>query len=243
MKSVISSSVPKALDTLYEQINILELKLRHEHCSDIWSTSLAGMETQSPVSSSLVACYSAVTMLEATANGIFGILPSAETRLPIRTRSHGESTGGLVTQWFSLKESHWLHDSCSRQAEYGSSELLTRGLFTWIGHLPKEYFDVLITHYPERSNNVKLTVEQQTHCLAWDIYAHWLVFTFLMEHEIWWWADMGRSDIQKLRDTLPKPSKSGYSVEVGIHNWWPWQMWSLAKELCRKDEADRGMES
>jgi hypothetical protein len=244
MKSVISSSVPKALDTLYEQIKILELKLRHEHCSDIWSTSLEGIETHSPVLSSLVACYSAVTMLEATAHDIFGILPSAETRSPIRTRLHVEATGGLVTQWFSLKESRWLHDSCARRAEYEPSEHVTRSVFTWIGHLPKEYFDVIITHYPERSNDVKLTVEQQIHCLAWDIYAHWLVFTFLMEDEIWWWADMGRSDIQKLRDTLPKSNESGYSVEVGIHNWWPWQMWSLAKELrIRKDEADQGVES
>ncbi|KAJ9659413.1 hypothetical protein H2198_003142 [Neophaeococcomyces mojaviensis] len=244
IKSVISSSVSKALDTLYDQINILELKLRSEQYNDIWSTSLAGIETRAPVLGSLVACYSAVTMLEATANGIFGTLPSTETRSPIRTRTQGEATGSLLKQWFSPRESHWLHDFGATQAEYRNSELVTRGVFTWIGHLPKEYFDVIITHYPERSSNVELTVEQQIHCLAWDIYAHWLVFTFLMEHELWWWADMGRSDIEKLRDTLPKSNENGYSVEVGIHNWWPWQMWSLAKELgIRKDEAGQGVES
>jgi len=243
MKSIMSSSVPSALDTLYEQINILELKLRHEHCSDIWSTSPAGIETHSPALSSLMACYSALTMLEATANGIFGVLPSAGTRSLIKTRSRPEATGGLLKQWFGLKESHWLHDSSAVQAEYEPSELVTRGVFTWIGHLPRKYFDVIVTHYPERSNDVKLTVEQQIHCLAWDIYAHWLVFTFLVEDEIWWWADMGRSDIQKLRDILPKPNESGYSVEVGVHNWWPWQMWLLAEEVrIKKNDVNQGVE-
>ena len=112
-------------------------------------------------------------------------------------------------------------------------------VFTWIGHLPKEYFDIIIMHYPQRSNDIKLTVEQQIHCLAWDIYTHWLVFTFLMEHEVWWWADMGRSDLQKLRDTLPKSNENGYSIEVSIHNWWPWQMWSLAKGVTHQKGRSR----
>lgn len=241
MRSVISSSVSKALDTLYEQLNILELKIRDQHCGDIWSTSFEGLESHSPSLSSLTACYSAITMLTATAVDTFDLSPSPGTGPPTRSRSHYETMG---RKWFSLNESHWLHDFNTPQAEEAPPKPATQGVFTWIGHTPKEFMDIIVARYPERSDNGTLTVEQQIQCLAWDIYAHWLVFTFSMEDDLWWWADMGRSDIEKLRDTLPKPNENGYSVEVGIHNWWPWQMWSLAKELrIKKHEADAGVDS
>lgn len=244
MTDVISSTVPKALDTLYEQIHVLELKVRHEHISDIRLMSQVGTDTNHPLSSALLACYSTITTLEDTANSIFGVPSSDRSRSPFPASPHGEASGGLSKEWFSLKESHWLHASCTRQADYDPSDLVTRGVFTWIGHIPKEYFDILITHYPERSNNIKLTIEQQVACVAWDIYAHWLVFTFLLEHELWWWADLGRSDIQKLRDTLPKPNEHGYSVEAGTHDWWPSQMWLLAKDLCiGKDKVPQATQS
>ena len=237
LKSVMSSSFPKALYSLYQQINSLELKVRHKHSSNIPLSSL-GIETNPALSSTLLACVSAVTTLEDTASSIFGLQSPCRPRLPYRARTHGEANGGLSREWFSLKESHWLHAPSTRHADHDPSDHVARDVFTWIGHLSKEYFDVLVTQYPERSNDIKLTIKQQVACLVWDIYAHWLVFTFLLEHELWWWADLGRSDIQKLRDTLPKSNEHGYSVEVGTHDWWPSQMWSIAQDLrIRKDEV------
>ena len=244
MKNIISSSVAQALDTLYEQIHILEVKLRQEHCKDIWSRSLAGIEALFPIMGSLLACHTAVTMLEATANDIFGPLRlSGEARSHAIIHSRNETTSGDSKEWFTLKDSPWLHESGARRGKDESSELAMEGVFRWIGHLPREYFDIVTCHYPEHSKGAELSLDQQIHCLAWDVYAHWLVFTFLLKDEVWWWADMGLSDVQKLRDTLPKADKNGYSVDVGIHNWWPWQMWSLAKELrIGKDDADRNVD-
>ncbi|KAL9616992.1 MAG: hypothetical protein Q9160_008182 [Pyrenula sp. 1 TL-2023] len=233
MNNVISSSVAQALDKLHGQVNILELKLRHKQHSDTYCGSLAGIESHFSVMCSLVACYSAVVMLETTANGIFGMSQSTKTRSLEGSPSSGGKAFGShpLNQWPSFKGSPWLKALCARSPSYDPFEPVTRGLLPWIGHLPKEYFDILVTHHPDRLKATSLTVEQQIHYLAWDIYAHWLVLTILMEHEAWWWADMAHSDIPKLRDTLPKSDANGYGVEVGMDNWWPGQMWSLAEKL------------
>jgi hypothetical protein len=219
IESIIFSAIPKALSTLYAQIDILRLHILAEQLHD------------SEQLQALLSCYSAISMLEATANEIGTIcqLQRAESASPgtISTRRHLEA-------WFTTHTPSWLHDFRAPEAVGNPSGSVMRSLFRWISRIPATFFTLLLTKSLDKRTLdalMPLTTNQQVSCLAWDIYAHWLVLTFLMENELWWWADLGHTDIEKLRSSLPKPDENGYSVSANCHNWWPWQMWTLAKEL------------
>ena len=82
-------------------------------------------------------------------------------------------------------------------------------------------------------------LEHAIQYLAWEVYAHWLVFTILIEHEAWWLADLGSSDIGKLQVMLPWTGARGEVDGTGNEEeekacWWPARMKALAEGMARK---------
>lgn len=222
MVNAMASSVSEALDMLEDQVSVLEKMLRRDRSNDISPMLLLEADPTIPSMGALRACLSAVISLETTAHEIFDLPATPGTRYSLRTRTRRERSGIPQDQWFGLKRSPWLHRVQPQSGGKESSESVIRSIFSWIGHLPNEYFELITRQPPDQAKHARLTIHEHIACLAWDIYAHWLAFTFLLEDEIWWWADLGQSDIQKLLGR-------GHGEDSGEQQWWPWRMWQYRK--------------
>lgn len=178
-------------------------------------------------SASLIACKLASDVLSGMSDTIF------DENAHIR-RSTELNARELNTSWLKL---------FAGPPEYHPDWPMRRSVILWVSCVPKEYTDLLVSPLPNpdlyQHDCLGLSQEQDlSHAiklLAWDIYAHWLVYAILIEHECWYIADLGTFDIGKTKAMLDRYSCSCGSEIVGSsrteQDYWPTSMCSIAQQL------------
>ena len=123
-----------------------------------------------------------------------------------------------------------------------------RTIFSWINRTPEEYFQLLLKPLPPLAEsqagysgrNTIPNVDREIQLLAWDIWAHWLVFAILIEDESSFSATWGVPDITNLSPwfrnvATESPDSNAASPTAQAQDWWPWSMCSVARQLRRYD--------
>ena len=225
MFPVISATMVAALDALQDKVDELQRRNRSWHRATTYYRSYEDAHSQTSASALLAACSLAVDLLAATGN-----IMSA----PDAADHPDDATLEAVSATGRGEHYSWLKAYCGTAPVYHPSQPLTHLITTWLNRVPSQYIALLMrplkTPVPESS---RFNVEHELQLLAWDIYAHWLVFSILIENESWWFADLGVSDIKELRGTLrPYLARNGGEGDACEH-WWPSSMCAIAEQLHR----------
>lgn len=187
-------------------------------------------------SASLMACKLASDVLSGISDTIFKADAARRRSAELRERD-------LNTSWLML---------FAGPAEFRPDWPMRRTVISWINCVPKEYTDILVSSLPDpdqyqhdcmgssQEQDLGLAIK----LLAWDIYAHWLVFAVLIEHECWYIADLGTFDIGKTKAMLDRYSCVCGGEIVGSpqsdQDYWPTSMCSIAQQLQKyRQQAPR----
>ena len=223
---VVCATRTSALEKLHDKVNSLQRRVRSFNRREITSMSFVVTTTQQAYSASLAACTLAIDMLEGTADTLFEQYPEPKTEAV---------SGDWSTSWLR----HFIHTP----PVYRPETPMTRVILAWINRLPNEFVDTLLRPFPrtdsycsQDAGQVDLhDVDLEIQLLAWDVYAHWLVFVILIEHECWWIADLGEFDIMKTREIFMQYSQSRNSEIAASaeseNDYWPSSLCSIAQQM------------
>lgn len=224
---IVSATRVAALQKLHARIGVLqqhtrrlqqELHMSYEATSRMFDYSAA-----------LVACTLASDILSGTSDTIFDKDAALYRSAELDERE-------LNTSWLKL---------FSGEPVFHPDWPIRRIIISWVNRVPKEYSDLLMSPLPNADRHQKMRTgplkEQDLslaiQLLAWDIYAHWLVFAVLIEHECWYVGDLGIFDIRKTKIMLSQYSRCWGSDVVGFseseQDYWPTAMCSIAQQLQR----------
>ncbi|KAK5045705.1 hypothetical protein LTR84_009074 [Exophiala bonariae] len=222
---VISATRASAQQKLDARIDILQ-----KHTSRLQRTLCQSHEDTRRMfdySASLVACKLACDVLSGMSDAIF------DEKAHLR-RSTELTARELNTSWLKL---------FAGPPEYHPDWPMRRSVILWVSCVPKEYTDLLVSPLPNpdlfQHDCLGLSQERDLSLaiklLAWDIYAHWLAYAILIEHECWYIADLGTFDIGKTKAMLDRYSCSCGSEIIGParseQDYWPTSMCSIAQQL------------
>lgn len=237
---LVASTIHPAMDTLHARLDDFYKRFRTQH-SISNASSLAftseHAEVEFDILQSLAASRSALSMLEALGNAVFGPAgqpPSpSDTAAPISTKQSPSSTAATLKG----SQSSWLKAYCGSPPTFTPSQPLAHGMLTWASRVSAPFVSLLMAPLPlvpaatPDSPSVSFPLDVEIRMLAWDVYAHWAALTILIEHEAWWWADLGRSDIGQL-EGLISPSSRTINAGAADSDWWPSQMRRAAEQLA-----------
>ncbi|KAJ9605513.1 hypothetical protein H2200_010170 [Cladophialophora chaetospira] len=233
---VVASTRVVALEALQargEKVNrLMRVQHKFDPPMDIEKSSL-----QMARSASLSACIMATDLLANLDGTIFDPGSVVEPCWP----NFGEGAGP------SLIDSPipWLRRYASPPI-YDPAQPALRTVFAWVNRTPEEYFQLLLKPLPPQSEsppayNGQTTtpdVDREIQLLAWDIWAHWLVFAILIEDESSFTASLGVPEITNLapwfrNGATESPGSKPGSPTSQNQDWWPWSMCSVAQQLRR----------
>jgi hypothetical protein len=224
---IVSATRVAALEKLHARIGVLQ-----QHTRRLQQELYMSYEATSRMfdySASLVACTLACDGLSGTSDIIFDEDASLYRSAELDERE-------LNTSWLKL---------FSGNPVFHPDWPIRRIIISWVNRVPKEYSDLLMSPLPNPDRRQKIRTgplqEQDLslaiQLLAWDIYAHWLVFAVLIEHECWYVGDLGTFDIRKTKEMLSQYSRCWNSDVVGLSetepDYWPTAMCSIARQLQR----------
>lgn len=138
----------------------------------------------------------------------------------------------------------------ARRGLYDDTAPAYRTIASWVSTTPDEYFELLKEPArPQQSHRanasvieqqaaVPLDVDNEIRLMAWNIWAHWLVFAILVEHETFWIPNLGVPGINSLS---PLFQGSGSAPAEG--EWWPGTMCTVALQLQKYHNPLRSNQS
>lgn len=245
---VISATRLKAFDALQKKVDRTTLWVRERHRTALDTAGTVSVETTNlrlGQSLSLTACSMAVDLLVHLSNSIFNPDSDEATRRP----STVTSFPGSHLEDFPIP---WLREY-TRHPVYDPKLPAIRSVFSWVNQTPDAYFQLLLQPVPLRNDYLHtmgqsdlqgMEIDREIRMLAWDIWAHWLVLTILIEGESFFTAGLGVSDINNLSPhfhtsttpSMPHTPASGSNPGSPMsqsHDWWPGNMCSVAQQLRR----------
>jgi hypothetical protein len=235
---VISSTRAVALEDLQQKLEKVNQQMRDHHRKNP-AIDLHRSTEQMSRSLSLSGCFMAVDLLLNLDNVLFNPGSDVEIRYPNVPVSPEPSPQDLPIPWLRRYSSLPAYDPALPAC---------RMVFAWVNRTPDEYFQLLMKpllarteREGERADHVAVPdVDRDIQLLAWDIWAHWLVYTILIEGESFFMAGLGIPDITNLAPWITNSaadspgSKSGSPVAQNT-GWWPQSMCSVAQQLRRYD--------
>lgn len=230
---IISATRVSALAALQGKADRLNQTARSLHRKELPQMSSAKASAQLVQSASIAACSIAIDILAGIGDMIFTDPP--ETSLEqILTEM---SPTGIESP---TAPSSWIKKYIGKPPVFHPALPLRRVILAWVSRLPSEFVDLFMHPLQvhdcanTEDQSQPLDLDQEIKLLAWDIYAHWLVFAILIEDETWWLADLGVADLANLRDLLGKPTASSLmrrNMSEECRDWWPRNMCSIAQQL------------
>lgn len=252
LMSIISATRTGALDTLQGRVDALQQDFRRSLRTELPTMAFPKASAQLSKAASMSACSLAVDILISIGNALFPDNidrqhtppPSDPMSLEIANLDLNEC------DTHSTSRCSWLNDSLRLPRIYHPALPLTPVILPWVNRLPEDFMAIL--QLPVRlsagvSEGGAADVDHEIQMLAWDIFAHWLVFVMLVEQETWWIGDFGTTDIKKLAQMIKRPRKSTSSEDGrgqgqsqggngNSNDWWPMDMCSVAEQLRRYKE-------
>ncbi|KIW63358.1 hypothetical protein PV04_10209 [Phialophora macrospora] len=235
---VVSATRVVALEALQQKLERVN-QLMRDHHRNRPAINLDKSNEQLGRSLSLSACFMAVDLLLNLDNVIFNPGSVFEARYPDVPAPAAPSLPDSPIPWLKRY---------SRLPPYDPALPACQTIFSWVNRTPNEYFQLLMKPLPprteyggERPGQVAVPdIDREIQLLAWDIWAHWLVFTILIEGESWFMAGLGVPDIMNLPPWIPNsatdsPSSRSGSPVTQHTGWWPRSMCSVAQQLRRYD--------
>ena len=185
---------------------------------------------------SLSACFMAVDLLVNLERTIFN--PEPRPLVPASPESQ-----------FDNHPLPWLR-RYAKDPVYDPALPALQTVLSWVNRTPEEYFQLLMKPLPALSNSQGDSpawsdtpdIDREIQLLAWDIWAHWLVFAILIEGESFFTASLGVPDIINLspyfRGSVSESPSSNASPTAEGQDWWPGSMCSVAQQLRRFEGKD-----
>ncbi|EXJ54202.1 hypothetical protein A1O7_09539 [Cladophialophora yegresii CBS 114405] len=231
---VISATRVVALEALQQKTERVNQLMRDLHRKNP-AVDLERSNEQLRRSLSLSACFMAVDLLLNMDNVIFNPGSNVEERYTNESVSTEPSLEDSSLPWLKRYSSAPIYDPALPAC---------RTIFSWVNRTPDEYFRLLMKPRPPRTESegegpvqaAMPDIDREIQLLAWDIWAHWLVFTILIEGESFFMAAFGVPDIVNLlpwfANSAAKPpgSKSDSSIAQST-GWWPGSMCAVAQQL------------
>ncbi|KIW42135.1 uncharacterized protein PV06_05718 [Exophiala oligosperma] len=246
LMSVISATRTGALDALQERVDALQRDFRRSLRTELPTMAFHKASAQLSKAASMSACSLAVDVLISIGNALFPEnLDKQQTPPPPPPDSMNLEIASLDLNdcdTHSSSRCSWLNDSIRLPRIYHPSLPLTPVILPWVNRLPEDFMAIL--QLPVRLSAAPPDggdIDHEIQMLAWDIFAHWLVFVMLVEQETWWIGDFGITDIKKLAQMINRPRKSmtgdgqGQGSN-GNNDWWPMDMCLVAEQLQRYKE-------
>ncbi|KAJ9609754.1 hypothetical protein H2200_006082 [Cladophialophora chaetospira] len=229
---VVSATRVVALETLQRKLESLDQTMRDRHRNAVPAMDGDKVLIRLAQTQSITACSIAVDLLFYLCKMIFDLeqddISSQPNSCVVDTR---------------LDSFQWLRDY-ARRGIYSHGGPAYRTIFSWVSTTPDEYFELLKEPIPAQQTRsaaasarqepaVSWDVEREIRLLAWDIWAHWLVFAILIEHETFWTPNFGTKDITSLaplfQGSAATPTLGPSKAEA--QDWWPGNMCSIALQL------------
>ncbi|ETI26739.1 hypothetical protein G647_10184 [Cladophialophora carrionii CBS 160.54] len=238
---VISSTRVVALEALQQKTERVSQLMRDLHRKNP-PLDLEKSNEQLSRSLSLSACFMAVDLLLNMVNVIFNPGSEVEERCP--------NVRVFIEPSFEDSALPWLKRYSSAPI-YDPALPACRTIFSWVNRTPDEYFQLLMKPLPplteceadRRGQAAMPDIDREIQLLAWDIWAHWLVFTILIEGESFFMAAFGVPDIVNLlpwftTSIAESPGIKSGSPVAQTTGWWPGSMCAVAQQLRKYEGKD-----
>jgi hypothetical protein len=219
---ILAKETPTALQALHNQVETLSKASRDEHRRNIPSATNETMESHVAQSLSLVACTTAIDLLVDLGMTLFNpeLAPSPS---PATSPSVAHLDGTYLP---------WLRRYAVRPV-YEPDLPACRTVLAWVNRLPTEFFHLLMQPLPKPTlgQRVMLDLKRDIHILALDIWAHFLVFTILIEDESLLMGNLATPDLSILAPLFRAHGISAELPSAEKQEWWPWSMAVMAQQL------------
>ncbi|KIW20693.1 hypothetical protein PV08_01270 [Exophiala spinifera] len=255
LMSIISVTREGALDALQGRVDALQVDVRRSLRTELPTMAFPKASEQLSKAASISACSLAVDILISIGNALFP--ENDDNQHPSHSPPLDPMNDEMANLGLDDRGTHprlrclWLNESLRLPHTYHPSLPLMPVILPWINRLPEDFMAILELPWPSRvpaapSEGGDVDYDYEIQMLAWDIFAHWLVFVMLVEREAWWIGDLGRTDIKKLANMIRRhpqaprdESMSDYAQSQGkgkSYGWWPMDMCSVAEQLQRYRE-------
>ena len=245
---VVSATRVVALNNLQRKVDDMDRRVRTHHRKNAPNMDGTQVSLRVAHTHSLTACSIAVDLLVDLGKILFNLEQSDTPLDPYANSSAANSSNPSTTssppQLEDSSSLWWLRDYAKRGA-YDHTVPALRTVFAWVPTTPDEYFDLLKESLSPKSSLLDLSfrdIDRELRLLAWDIWAHWSVFSILIENEAFWTAELGMDSIKGLMPVfLPTGERADGREEEG-GDWWPGNMYAVAGQLKKYQHGglDRG---
>jgi hypothetical protein len=230
---VVSATRSVALETLRQKVETMEMLVRDHHRKGS-TPNIDLINIQLARSTSVSACLIAVDLLLNLESTLFDPDFKGKSRFSDIPASAADSPIPWLKGYAKLPV-------------YDPELPALRTVFAWINTTPEEYFQLLMKPLPADKDGMSgisedvavQDIDRKIQLLAWDVWAHWLVFAILIEDESFFTASLGVPDITHLAPYFSQMAVSSPGSNLSSSppaqdtDWWPWSMCAVAKQLRR----------
>lgn len=217
---IVASTYRRALETLHSRADAAAALLKGPDPSDYKYVQLQ-------------ACLETVSVLEKCASAAL-------------SERGNESVDGPESQALSFdglsSVSPWVARYMISVTSMKSPRVLRRIIMSFLTKVPTEYLSLVQSVLDAPATEVRaqdwMTRDSartevpslsETHLLAMDIFAHWLVLVMLLDG-VWWLGDTGEWELGQIVSLMKAWKSSGQSADTG-GTWWPESMYLVKREL------------